>query len=166
MPRRRSGKKINFVHWTQSAGNFTPLAAGTPAAVNLFAALHEPETLLRMRGNMYAALDGNQTGNVIQAMALGIILVPEGTGTTVLWSPLTDGDAPWIWYETFALGYEEYVTDVIDATGFPMFRAIIDNKAMRISRNQEVQLVGENVTISGGSGVNAGVHIRCLTGTG
>ncbi len=81
-------------------------------------------------------------------------MVPEGTGSTVLWSPLTDADAPWFYYSTFFLGYEEYVVDVIDSPVLTAYREIIDSKAMRRVRNQEVQLVVENTTIAGAVSVN------------
>ena len=139
MARRRSGKKIDFVHWTGFSGNVLALSAGT-IAVNVFAAQHDPETLMRLRGELTAFIDGLETTGVAFQVSVGLILVPEGTGTTVLWSPFTDADAPWIWYDTMLLAYEEYVTDVLIAPGMPNVRRVIDNKAMRIIRNQEVQL--------------------------
>jgi len=95
----------------------------------------------------------------------GLILVPEGTGTTVLWSPFTDGDAPWIWYDSSLLAYEEMVTDVVDIPLMTASRRVIDNKAMRIIRNQEVQFVVENTTIGSAASCNARVAGRVLSGT-
>ncbi len=164
MPRRRSGKKIDFVHWTPITGTIAAQAAGT-AAVNMLPANHEPETLMRIRGNLLCYLDATQAPGGLAQISVGLIAVPEGTGTTVLWSPTTDGDAPFIWAETFFVGYEEYVTDVIDAVGLPLFRKVIDNKAMRILRNQELQLVLENTTILAAASVNLSVAARVLSGT-
>ena len=62
------------------------------------------------------------------------------------------------------LGYEEYVVDVIDAPGLTVYRSPIDSKAMRIVRNQEVQLVVHNTTLIGAASVNVSVHGRFLTG--
>ncbi len=163
MPRRRSGKKIDFVHWTVGRAQAGGLTAGT-AAVLVFAALHEPETLLRMRGTYLVYADQNQAPGVSADMACGLILVPEGTGTTVLWSPITDGDAPWIWWNSTGIGYEEMVTDVVDVGGLTSYREVIDNKAMRISRNQELQCVFENVTVGGALAMNAHVNVRVLAG--
>ncbi len=163
MPRRRSGKKIDFVHWTPLQESFLAQAAGS-AAVTAHAAQHDPETLLRFRGTMICGLDGALGPASMVQVGLGLILVPEGTGTTVLWSPSTDGDAPWIYYSQFFLTHEESVTDVLES-GSPSFREIIDNKAMRIVRNQEVQLVIENVTISGSASVNLGITGRTFWGT-
>ncbi len=163
MPRRRSGKKIDFVHWTAFQEAFLAQAAGT-AGLTAFPALHEPETLLRLRGNLLCYVDTTQAPTGLMQVALGLILVPEGTGTTVLWSPATDGDAPWIWYDIFHVGYEEAVTDVVDIPGITSYRSVIDSKAMRIVRNQEVQLVIESVAVGSTISINAVVSGRALTG--
>ena len=70
MARRRSGKKIDFVHWTLGQAISFGQAAGT-VAVTLFAAQHEPETLLRIRGNMLSYLDG-AIAAAGQAVRMGI----------------------------------------------------------------------------------------------
>ena len=106
----RRGKTIDVVHWTLATGQAIALSAGTVAST-LLAAQHLPETLLRMRGEWVASLDGVQNQGIGVAVAAGAILVPEGIGTTVLWSPITDGDAPWVWWDTMHLIYEEYVAD-------------------------------------------------------
>ena len=159
-PRRRSGKKIDFVHWTYSSGT-NEMGAGT-AALTLFPAEHEPQTLLRIRGNFRANGLGGLTGSIGAFCGVGVILVPEGTGSTVLWSPISDGDAPWIWVDVFSLSYEEPVLDTIAITD--VYRSVIDNKAMRITRNQEVQLVFENVTNEGAMTVSFNYQARHLTG--
>ncbi len=163
MARRRSGKKIDFVHWTYGSAAATALSAGT-AAVTLFSALHLPETLMRFRGEWTAYLDGTSTPGEGLSITAGMILVPEGTGTTVLWSPVTDGDAPWIWWDTFHLGYEEMVVDVVDIPGITFGRRVIDNKAMRIIRNQETQIVFENATVLSAGAVNVQLSGRGLFG--
>ncbi len=128
MARRRSGKKIDFTHWSGFASNFLAQAAGTIAATAA-AAQHLPETLLRTRGGLTAFLDGTQGPTGLTQVALGMILVPEGTGSTVLWSPFTDSDAPWFYWTCFHLGYEEAVTDVVDMPGMTSYREVIDSKA-------------------------------------
>jgi len=151
MPHGRRGfsKKIDSVHWTVTpAFAFNNLGAGT-AANTLLNAQHLPETLLRIRGEWAAAMVGPLTPDTGVNIAAGIILVPEGTGTTVLWSPFTDGDAPWIWWDTFSLFYAEYVTDVVATVPLASRSRVIDSKAMRKVRNQEVQLVVENTTSGG-----------------
>ena len=162
MPRRRSGKKIDFVHWTY-AESVVAVAAGT-VAENLFIAEHEPQTLLRMRGEIAAWNDGAPTPPRAVRFGAGIILVPEGTASTVLWSPITDADAPWIWVDYGMIGFEEAVADAIDVPMLTGFRKVIDSKSMRILRNQEIQVVFENVTDGGATTVNVGLQVRLLTG--
>jgi len=163
MARRRSAKKIDFVHWTGFSDTELAFTAGT-AAATLAAAQHEPETIMRIRGNIMAYTDGALSPGGLVSLAVGFILVPEGTGTTVLWSPFTDPDAPWIWIECFNVGYEEAVIDVVDVPGITSYRSVIDNKAMRISRNQEVQVVYENTTLDAAMTVNIAVAGRFLSG--
>jgi len=161
---RRSGRKIDFVHWTRMAASFLAQSAGT-IAVNVSAAQHDPETLLRIRGNLLSFVDTTQAPGGLANVGIGMIMVPEGTGATVLWSPITDADAPWFWIETFSLGYEEMVTDVIDVPGATSFRSTIDSKAMRINRNSEVQAVLEVSNVSGAVAINAVLQARGLSGT-
>ncbi len=149
MPNRgRHAKKIDNVHWTFGSWQAASFTAGT-VAVNVLSAQHLPETLLRIRGEQAASIDGTAAPGVGIALAMGIIQVPEGTGTTVLWSPITDGDAPWIWWDIFHLQYEEMVIDVIGAQACLSARRVIDSKAMRKLRNTELQFVAENATIAG-----------------
>jgi len=163
MARRRSGKKIDFVHWVRVAGSSFAQAAGS-VGINLSVAQHEPETLLRMRGSILSFVDAAPAPGAAVSVGVGVCLVPEGTGTTVLWSPLTDGDAPWVWVELFTLVYDETVTDVIAVQQAMSFRAVIDNKAMRIVRNQEFQLVVEQVTLTSAMAINTAVELRVLSG--
>ena len=164
MARRRSGKKIDFVHWTGMAGASLAQSAGS-VGVSLNPAQHEPETLMRLRGTWSCYLDGTQAPGALIDVAIGVVLVPEGTGTSVLWTPLTDVDGPFIWYDRVSLGYEEYVTDVIDCPQMTSYRSVIDNKAMRIIRNQEIQLVIEQATTGGAASVNVNFCVRGLFGT-
>ncbi len=55
------------------------------------------------------------------------------------------------------------MTDVIDAPGVSSFRQVIDSKAMRRVRNQEVQMVVENATALAAGTVNVGVNGRFLS---
>ncbi len=164
MARRRSGKKIDFTHWQVGVGSFQAQAAGT-SAVLLINAQHLPETLLRTRGALLSYADTTQTPGGSVRMTFGLILVPEGTGTTVLWSPETDSDAPWFYWSTWQIAYEEMVTDVIDVLGASSYREIVDSKAMRIVKNMEVQAVIENVTVGTAMGVNTQFSARFLVGT-
>ncbi len=161
MPRR--AKKIGWTHWTNGTFAANAFSAGT-AAVTVAAALHEPETILRMRGEYVAYADATQAPGALVRCTQGMILVPEGTGTTVLWSPFTDGDAPWIWWDSAIIGYEEMVTDVVDVPMLSGVRRIIDSKAMRISRNQELQWVVEQSSLLLAMSLNVSGQVRILTG--
>ncbi len=161
----RHSKKIDFTHWTGFSGSALAFGAGT-AAITLGAATHEPETILRTRGSLTAWVDGTQAPATVAVIGIGFCIVPEGVGTTVTWSPLTDPDAPWFWFTSFALGYEEAVTDVIDLPTLSAYREVIDSKAMRKMRNSEIQVVFENITLNGAVTTNLHVEGRILTGAG
>jgi len=165
---RRSGfaKKIETVHWTLAQDSVIGLSSGN-AAKTVLTAQHLPETLLRIRGEWAGVFSGNLGDNRGVAVAAGLILVPEGTGTTVLWSPILDGDAPWIWWDVFNLMYQEAVTDVVSSQGTLSRARVMDSKAMRKSRNMELQWVVENATITGltGNAVNVSMSARVLAGS-
>ncbi len=169
MPRGRSrgfAKKIEQVHWTLGTFQALSLSAGT-VAVNVLAAQHLPETLMRIRGEWAVALNSGVAPGIGVNVAVGLIQVPEGTGTTVLWSPTADGDAPWIWWDVMNLIYTEQVTDVIASIQSASGRRVIDSKAMRKLRNTELQFVAENATLTGfnAEAVNIGGSCRILAGS-
>ncbi len=160
MPARRSNP-VNR-HWTPFSVHSAAQGAGA-VALTAIAAQHDRETIMRTRGELLVNLDATQAPGGRAQISAGLILVPEGTGTTVLWSPFTDGDAPWFWYWTGMIGYEEMVTDVIDVPGITSARVVMDSKAMRRIRNQEVQWVVENSTIASAISVNIDAVGRFLT---
>jgi len=162
--RSRFPKKIDNLRW--DGWNLSALSFGAGQSASVFRSAGTlPETLMRLRGNFLGYLDGTQAPGALVLISVGIILVPEATGSTVLWSPVADDNAPWLWYTSFHLGYEEYVTDVIDAVGAPVYRETIDNKAMRRIRSDvEVQIVFENTTIGSAASVNLVTSGRLLQG--
>ncbi len=165
MARRRAGKKIDFVHWTGFLESTLALGAGTVGSL-VGVAQHLPETLLRTRGNLLAYVDGLAAGGELVVIGVGMIVVPEGTGSTVLWSPISDQDAPWFWLDQFHLGYEEPVVNVVDVPGASSYRSVIDSKAMRrIPQSSEIQIVYENVTIGAAAAVNVTAVGRWLAGS-
>jgi len=151
-------------HWTgfSSGATFLGVGAGT-AGLTLSLAQHDRETLMRTRGNLLGYGDGALVTGALALISVGFAIVPEGTGTTVLWSPFIDSDAPWFWYTSFHLGYEEYVTDVIDSPVLGGYREVIDSKAMRRIRNSEIQVVVENTTVGGALTMNMGITGRFLS---
>jgi len=163
-PRRRGFKKIDFTHWTGFQASSLGQASGS-VAIQLIAAEHESATLLRTRGSVVCYLDGVQAPPTLVQVAIGMFIVPEASAAVVTAAPGTNPDSPWFWYDIFTIGYEEYVTDVIDGVGLSVYRREIDSKAMRIIRNQEIQLVIQNTTLEGASAINTVVNGRFLTGT-
>ena len=163
--RSRSGKKIDTVRWAFDGATFQALAAGSIAVTSLGAFSTVVETIMRIRGELLAWIDGTPTPGDLVRVGVGLILAQSGQSTTVLSAPLTDGQASWIWLEQFTLGYDEMVTDVIDVPGITSVRKVIDNKSMRIIRpDQEVQLVAEQATLGTAQAVNISVNTRYLLG--
>ncbi len=163
MARSRS-KKIDTLRWIGFRSGAAGLSAGTVAA-NLLSASTFPDTIMRTRGNLIAYLDGAGAPGETIDVGVGFIIVPEGTSTTVLWSPISDPNAPWFWYERFVLGHEELVVDVVDIPGISSFRSVIDSKAMRRGPpDTEVQLVIEQGTIESAGSINLQVSGRILVG--
>ena len=160
----RPAKKIDNVVWELSTGNANSLAAGN-VGINFSSVGTAPTTLLRMRGEVIAALEGAIAPLKTVVVTMGIILVPEGSGTTVQFSPVTDANAPWVFWWSTLLYYTEYVVDVVGSTQAAMSRFVIDNKAMRrIRPDVEMQAVIENTTIDGAGTINCAYSIRWLQG--
>ncbi len=157
--------KIRNLRWTGAVNTFLALSAGSSAQAYIGSAT-DTETLLRQRGQLLCYLDAAQAGSgAMVDVAIGTIVMPEGQGTTVVSSPITDENAPWLYYERFVVGYDEYVTDVVTNIGGPVFRATIDTKAMRILKpDQEVQLVVEQASLNAASPINIVLTDRVLIG--
>jgi hypothetical protein len=120
---------------------------------------------MRTRGQLVCSLDGTAAPGLLVVIGIGLIVVPQGQGTTVIWSPISDGNAPWFYFSRFVVGYEEAVTDVIDVPGLSSYRETVDSKAMRRSLpDTEVQCVVENATLNGGMNVSVSLQGRILVG--
>ena len=169
MARRRNtgGKVIDQTFWVGVGAAFPAQSAGAVAVANQpLSALATVRTIMRTRLNIVSYIDTASAPGKQVEIAVGGILVPEGTGTTVLWSPITDANAPWFFYTRFVIGYEEMVTDVIDIPGISSYREMIDSKAMRrVKADTETQIVVENATILTAASVNTVVTGRVLVGT-
>ena len=165
MARRDRGHSRLNVRWTLGGGSVLALAADSTAGIVVITEGVVNTTLMRTRGNLIAWLDGVQAPGQIISVGCGLIVNPGGQGTTVVSSPLTDGEAPWLWYETFVLAYEETVTDVIAVDGISSLRKEVDSKAMRVIRpDREVQFVVETINILGSPPVNVRLSSRFLIG--
>ena len=95
----------------------------------------------------------------------GLVCVPEGSSTTVVWSPLTDANAPWFVYQSGLVAYEEMVIDVVDVPTISGARYVIDSKAMRkCPPDMEMQAVFEQSDVSGTRNINMLFSGRILLG--
>ncbi len=166
MARRRGGKKIDFTRWIGSFVDLLLPAGGAPIATFWLSEGVATETLLRIRGNLLAQVEGPLTGGQLTTVAVGICVVPEQpVGNEITWSPIADANAPWLWYESFTLGYEEMVADVVDVPGITSFRSVIDSKSMRILRpDTMIQVVAEGTTVGSSVAVRLSVNGRTLLG--
>ncbi len=75
--------------------------------------------------------------------------------------PITDGEAPFVWYETFHL-WSETGTGADDAVA-QHHRLVVDSKAMRMLRpDQELVYVVETLAVVGAPVVDTGFAGRFL----
>ncbi len=166
MARSRPGKTIDNLRWAGGTSmTFSGISAGSSALTALSAGVPR-ETIMRTRGDVTAYLDGTTGPGVGVVVSMGLVLVPEGHGTTGIWDPFNDAEAPWFWYQEVFLGYEEMVTDVIDVPTLTGHRIIVDSKAMRRANvDEEVQFVMTNTTSLVADSVNVSANFRFLLGS-
>jgi len=165
MPSRRP-RGINIVRWEGVETHVNAQAAGTVAVV-LRAAESLPNTVMRTRGELCGWVVGTPplADALLCRWGMGVVCVPEGSGTTVVWSPLTDANAPWFVYASGFLGYQEPVGAAIQASAISSFRKEIDSKAMRkCPADMELQLVFENITHNGAVTIGLAFAGRILLG--
>ena len=157
-------KKIHTLRWESIQGASLGQAAGSVAIGAVLGAGSPAETILRLRGWVMTQFDGAKAPGVLVLVSMGMILVPEGQGSTVIWDPFNDPNAPWLWFTEVTLGYDEAVTDTI-AYGNTHQAVEIDGKAMRKgSPDEELQLVITNTTLQVASSVTTSLTARALLG--
>ncbi len=121
---------------------------------------------MRTRGEVLVFVDGAQAPGGSAQISMGMVLVPEGQSTTVIWDPFNDAEAPWFWYQEVFIAYEEMVIDVVDVPGASSARLIIDSKAMRRANvDEEIQFVVTNTTATAAIQVNVLANFRFLLGS-
>ncbi len=158
-------KKIDNLFWGVASGFVSALSSGSTNARNFTGVGTQATTVLRIRGEALGYFDAAQAPGSSCLIQYGVIQVPEGSTTTVLYSPADDSNAPWLLYGIMAVGYEEMVVDAIAIAGLEMARHTIDNKAMRRLRpDVELQLAVSNVAIVGTPAVNFLYGMRVLQG--
>ncbi len=164
MANRRSPRRGDL-RWVFTQLNFAAISSGGVSAQTAISAGTQPETIMRTRGELLVWIDASPAQGEVQGVGFGLIVMPEGQGTTVISSPISDGNAPFYWFEAFGLASED--TGVARQEGLHMLRVPIDSKAMRRVRpDKEVQLVMESVAFSGATVVNAIVSFRTLLASG
>jgi len=144
----------------------TSWPGGSGLGINAFSSTtNSRETIMRIRGSLGCYIDGLEAPGGSAIISVGLIVMPDGTGTTVTVDPFNNSEASWLYYNNFLVAYEEYVTDVVDCPGMTFFRQEIDVKAMRILRpGQELQFVITNTTVDNAVNVNLRAQMRVLFG--
>ena len=150
----RRQRKITQLRWSLVTARSLAMGAGS-TAVNVLSAETFAQTVMRTRGELLGSVDGLQSPAGLCRWAFGLVCVPEGQGTTAIWTPLTDPNAPWFMYTSGHLGYEEFVTDVVQAGSWSSFRNGVDSKAMRkCGPDTEIQAVFEQTDVSSAISIN------------
>jgi len=162
---RRPAKTIDNLRWSGGvAVSFPALGAGTSGFTVLGAGVPR-ETIMRTRGEVLVGLDSAQSPGASVLISMGLVLVPEGQSTTVIWDPFSDAEAPWFWFKEVTIAYEEMVTDVIANQGVQFARIEVDSKSMRKANvDEEVQMVVTNTTVTTARSVNIVAAFRFLLG--
>ncbi len=170
MPRQHRGrsgrgKTIDNLRWAGGSAISIQAQSSGSAAVTALSAGVPRETIMRTRGEVLVAHDGLEVPATMVLISMGLVLVPEGQGATVIWDPFNDSEAPWFWFQETFIGYEEAVTDVIANPNIMSTRIIVDSKAMRRANvDEEVQFVMTNTTVNGAAPVNVQAAFRFLLG--
>ena len=160
----RQRQRKRSTRWLFSQQFLGAVTSGATAAVTLITTGTGTETILRTRGELLVWLDSTPAANETQGWAAGLIVMPEGQSTTVVSSPITDGNAPYYWYEQGGIASED-TAPVGDSLGIKAARIVVDSKAMRIIRpDREVQFVVETQAFVGTAVVNFLLSTRTLVG--
>ncbi len=163
---RRPAKTIDNLRWSGGVvTTFTSISAGAFGGTVLSAGVPR-ETIMRTRGEVMVWKDATSAPGIGILVSCGLVLVPEGQGSTVIWDPFSDAEAPWFWHQEVFIGYEEMVTDVVDVPGITSARIVVDSKAMRKANvDEEIQMVVTNTTAGGtAASVNVVGAFRFLLG--
>jgi len=146
MARARSGRRADY-EWSQIGSQITAvdLAVGTKALGTASSEANLAQTIMRLRGQVFAQLDATAVDErVIIACGLGIVsadAVAAGAGSVP--GPSSDADWSWMWHGflTMSSGAEAAVV------GEMLFdRREVDSKAMRrVKPNESLVFVTEVV---------------------
>ncbi len=158
--RRGSGSIIAHKDWSAACidGSDIDLALNTVAAFTMFT-FSEPETFLRVRGEIYVELNGSAV-NERATLACGLAVVSAraaAVGTTAIPRPGSEGVYPWIWHGWMNVSTLQEAAVVPDAA---FSRLSVDSKAMRKVKEDEVIILAFEICES----VDQGGHLSVLAG--
>ncbi len=156
---RRSGRRPDY-RWALGGFVSAALAAGSTSQFAFVSSGNMSQTLMRIRGSWSVMLD--QGAQDLDKVRVGIGVIKVSGGGTTASTPLTDGDAPWIWFDVVTLAIEGGA--VIDAWHeLATYRAVIDSKSMRVIRpDEDLVVVMETGDIVGAPNVDVHFDARVL----
>ncbi len=162
MARKTSGRRADM-RWTFGTHVADSVAAGTGSQAVIVTSGTISQTLFRIRGWLNVSLDA-AAGAAGDILSVGYGLLVQQGGATATSLPLTDGDAPFFWYQAFHLVRVEAVAggaaDVSSIVSIP-----IDGKAMRVIRpDQEIVSIFETSDVAGAPAWTGTVSSRFLLG--
>ena len=158
MANRKTGRRADL-RWLLGAFTTQTLAAGGSASFAVIAGGNTSQTIMRVRGSWSCHLDGTATAADVVRVGIGLLVVQSGAAAASL--PLTDSEAPYFWYDVVTLSGEESVGG--SRAGLPMYRSVVDGKAMRVLRpDRDVLVIIETADVVGAPVINATFDGRFL----
>ena len=129
-----------------------------------------PHTILRLRGSWFAAFNAATVSQDEARITAGVCVVSTdaaAVGSSAMPDPASDADYPWLWIEPISM-FSPFVLDGTAADNgghLPMYRGVIDSKAMRkIKPNQSLAWILQYQDVTGTPAVRVGAATRVLTG--
>ncbi len=155
----RRSRRRNDYRWIGATGG-AAMASGASSALVTVISTQSAFTLMRIRGEAVASIDGPVANDKV-IVAIGLIIVTDAAvaaGAASIPTPATDLNSSWIWHGFFPL----VAQGADDAEGVVM-RQTIDSKAMRkIGNLESMVVVAENVALAGTPAVDIAWGVRCL----
>ncbi len=161
MARQRSGRKTDYT-WIVTSGAVT--AQGATQQRIAVAVFNSSGTVMRVRGELMASMNGPSAAD-ITVLGVGLIVATDAqvtAGAASFPSPLSVGDADWMWHGFVPLVSQGVVEDQFGNVG----KIIVDTKAMRrVKPNEQLVLVADAVLLVGTATVDLAFGVRVLFGT-
>ena len=161
------GRVITRKAWLSIPAHTAEISsAGTNGGSQL--AFASPSTILRIRGNCWAAMDATkQIGDLMTiTWALGIVSTDAATlGSTALPDPSTEPEYPWLWWRQMHLWAQ--LASGNEAWGTSAQLLEIDSKAMRrVAPGQSLVWFTQTGSVTGAPVTRiVGDELRVLIGT-